>query len=28
LKVRYDRKAENYLAFVMLASAIICFRGF
>ena len=26
LKVRYEVKAENYLAFVMLASAIICLR--
>lgn len=27
LKIRYKVKAENYLAFVQLANAIICFRS-
>lgn len=27
LKIRYERKAENYLAFVHFANAIICFRS-
>jgi putative transposase len=27
LKVRYEMKAENYLAFVMFALALICFRN-
>lgn len=27
LKIRYEMKAENYLAFVMFASALICFRN-
>lgn len=26
LKIRYDRHEENYLAFVELANALICFR--
>lgn len=27
LRIRYEQRAENYLAFVMFASAIICFRN-
>lgn len=27
LKIRYEKKAENYLAFVHFANAIICFRS-
>jgi hypothetical protein len=27
LKIRYDVKVANYLAFVMFACAIICFRN-
>lgn len=27
LKIRYEQRAENYLAFVMFASALICFRS-
>jgi putative transposase len=27
LKTRYEQRAENYLAFVMFASALICFRN-
>lgn len=27
LKIRYEKKAENYLAFIEFANAIICFRS-
>jgi len=27
LKIRYEKKAENYLGFVEFANAIICYRA-
>ena len=27
LKIRYEKKAENYLAFIQFANSIICFRS-